>query len=365
MNSISNIPECVFTSIAKSMSQSIDVDKIPVRVMDSHIVQLGKGQDLIYSSQHNDNEWILAVFDGHGINSGINPFTKKYGNYNLCIESLNCLIQECREEKNLLEVHLKKDIFDDFDNPAVSLQRELSKICLSNRSSFTSGATMSLVKINHECLRKKIVIDVLTVGDSPVIIHRNGENVFESIIHGWNNSDEHDRLEREGRFLYGDEKFAENHSFEILDEKHITYKSGYYFNTKHVRLAMSQALGHIEFDGKRVVDEKGTLGLNPCKARLEFDDTDEINIKVFSDGVSDVIVPSVISDDAEFMRTSNAHETVQRSMNRWKQDWKYCYKKTFVKNKDRSNIDHVIHNFESNNNMDDVSCICWIQTTRL
>jgi serine/threonine protein phosphatase PrpC len=361
MNSTDNIPESVFTSIAESICQ--EPPKKMMRIMDSHVVQLGKAQDMIYSSQPNDNEWILAVFDGHSNNTGYNPFTKKFGDHNLCLEALNYFIQENSDEQNLMEIHLKKDIFDENDNPALSLQKQLGKVCLSNGLCMTSGATMSLVKIRHDIVLKKIIVDVLSVGDSPIQIHRNGVNVFESVIHDYQNKDELERLKKEDRFFPGEKELFESNTFEILDEEHITNRTGYYFNTKYIRLAMSQSLGHIQFNGLRVVDEKGVLGLEPFKARLEFDDTDEINIKLFSDGVSDIIVPKIIPTDAVFMKTSNALQTVERAVGRWKKNWKYCNKNAFLKNNDRTNIKHYIFNFKENNDADDVSCISWIQTS--
>lgn len=361
---IENIPESVFTSIAQYVSREIDSSKM-TRNYDSHVVQLGKAQDIIYASQPNDNEWILAVFDGHGINTGYNPFACNFGLHNLCLEALNYYIQENSDEQNLMEMHLKKDIFDENDNPALSLQKELGKVCVSNGLSMTSGATMSLVKIRHDTLVKKIIVDVLSVGDSPIVIHCNGNKVFESIIHDYENVAEIERLKKEGRFFPGEKELLETHTFEILDEEHITNRTSYYFNTKYIRLAMSQSLGHIQFNGLRVVDPKGMLGMEPFRARLEYDDTDEINIKLFSDGVSDVIVPAIIPSDAEFMKMSNSIETVERAVNRWRQNWKYCNKSAFLKYRDdKPNIKHHIYNFNDEKDADDVSCICWIQTAK-
>jgi serine/threonine protein phosphatase PrpC len=374
---IENIPQSVFTSIAEAVSQevqplkmcsemssemSVETSVEMSRTMDSHVVQLGKAQDLLYSSQPNENEWILAVFDGHGNNTGYNPYTKRYEDHNLCLEALNHLIQENLDEQNVMEMHLKKDIFDENDNPALSLQKQLGKVCHSNGLCMTTGATMSLVKIRHDTVLKKIIVDVLSVGDSPVLIHCNGNKVFESVIHDYENSAEIERLKKEDRFFPGEKELFESNTFEILDETHITNVKGYYFNTKYIRLAMSQSLGHIQFNGLRVVDEKGVLGLEPFKARLEFDDSDDINIKLFSDGVSDIVVPSIIPNDAEFMKTSNARETVEYAVNRWKQNWKYCSKNAFLKLADKSTIKHHVYNFSEQKDADDTSCISWIQT---
>lgn len=334
------------------------------RITDTHVVQLGKAQDMVYSSQPNENEWILAIFDGHGINGGLNPYTNEFGNHNLCLESLNYFIQESIGDENILETHLKKDIFDPKDNPALSLQKELGRVCVSNGLCMRTGATMSLVKIRHDTEQHKIIVDVLCVGDSPVVIHQNGVNVFESVIHDYSNTMELERLKREERFFSGEPQLLETQTFEILDESHITNRTAYYFNTKYIRLAMSQSLGHIQYNGLRIVDESGMLGLEPFKARLEFEDTYELNIKVFSDGVSDVVVPKNIPADAEFMKTSNARETVERAVKRWKHNWKYCDKKEYLNNTDHSNIEHTIYNFNSLKYSDDVSCVCWIQTSR-
>lgn len=363
MNSnIENIPESVFNSIAASVFQECQLPNMS-RKTDSQVAQLGKAQDLIYSSQPNDNEWILAVFDGHGNQNGFSPFTNTYGIHNLCVESLNHFIQESIEDQNIMEIHLKKDIFSENDNPALSLQKELGKVCIRNNVCMTTGATMSLVKIRHDVELKKIIVDVLAVGDSPILIHCNGMKVLESVIHDYENIPEIERLKKENRFLPEQKKLLQTHTFEILDENHISNRIAYYFNTKYIRLAMSQSLGHIEFNGLCIVDEKGVLGMEPFKARLELNDTDEINIKLFSDGVSDVLVPKVIPKDAEFIKKSNARETVEYAVNRWKQDWKYCSKNAYLNSDDVSKIEYFVYNFVENKDADDVCCISWIQAS--
>jgi len=329
--------------------------------------QLRCNQDITYTSHivdkaSNTETWKIAIMDGHGKlkYSNIHPFTQKYEKYNLCVDVLREMkVMKKGQTEPELEYHFSKDIFGEED-PALSLQRAFCKIAIDyDQNLLKVGATLSLVKIIHDKNTRKIKVEVITVGDSPVSIFCNGEHVFESVLHNDNNPDEIIRLLNEGRIVKGTSYFNPGNSFEILDNDFMSYKPGFYFNTTGVSLQMSQSLGHIEKQGKKIMEETGVLGLCPFKASLEFEETDELNIKVYSDGVGDVILPKTLDRDYNFMKTSTALQTVEYATIRWKKNWKYCSSQDYHANKS-SKID-IPYSDITLSSTDDISCVSWIQ----
>ena len=161
-------------------------------------------------------------------------------------------------------------------------------------------------------------------------------------------------------------------SFEILDELHVCGKQGKYFVANNGdQLATSQSVGHLEYYAGKIKDEQGLYGISPYKARMEFSDTDEINIKLFSDGISDMISTEKIKSDAELIRSSNATDLANLAKERWEKKWKACYKVSYLQNLEDPTIDlktseHCFNTVDRNGNVgtDDVSCISWIQTKK-
>jgi serine/threonine protein phosphatase PrpC len=266
---------------------------------------------------------------------------------------------------------LEKDIFSEED-PALALQRALGKRCIEKKQTMSSlGATMILVKVNHIISEKKIVVEVLSCGDSTVIIFCNGEKVLENVSHDGFNEEEIARLIAENRVnRFEPTKSAGN--FEILDELHVCSKKGKYILAKNGdQLATSQSVGHLEYICGKIMDERGVYGVSPYKARMEFSDTDELNIKLFSDGVSDMISTEKIKSDDELIRVSNATDLANLAKARWEGQWKTCTKEAYLKTLEDPTIplktsDHCFNTVDRYGNVgtDDVSCISWIQTRK-
>jgi serine/threonine protein phosphatase PrpC len=376
VNELAIIPNVVENSVSVTQEAVVTEETAPVvevtREVDECVYQLCSKQDRVYTKQENHDEdteiWTLALWDGHGCAQGpYDHVTKKWSKVNFMLECLDEMITDGIEIDKILE----NDIFSEED-PALSLQRALGKRCIEKKQTMKSvGATMILVKVKHIISEKKIVVDVLSSGDSTVIIFCNGEKVLENDDHSALNEEEIARLIAENRVnRFEPTKPAGN--FEVLDELHVCGKPSKYIIAKNGdQLATTQSVGHLEYLGGKIMDERGLYGLAPYKKRMEFADTDEVNIKLFSDGVSDMISTEKIKSDDDLIRVSNATELATLAKTRWEQKWQGCSKIDYLKSMKDPGIplttsEHCFNKVDKygNNGTDDVSCISWIQTKK-
>lgn len=322
--------------------------------------QLGSKQDITFHYEGKDangnTQWITAILDGHASALGKNPYTSKYEKYNFCVEALKIF----KEDGRLLAI-LSAPITPE-SNPAILLQQALGEEAKKYKTNMLqTGATLALAQISH--IGDKIKISTLSVGDSTVLIHRNGEQVYETSPHDYTNQAEIERLLQEKRFKDPSNQLVDGPNFEFADETFIVHRIGKYIDTKKVSLAMTQSIGHLEYSAltATIVEPLGVLGLCPEMRDFEFDDTDDINVKVFSDGVSDMINTTSIPADAHLLATSDAQSTVDHATSRWKQEWKYCNRSDYENGKEeKEKIPFRKFSFGSNG-MDDTSCVCWMQ----
>lgn len=343
-----------------------------VRVLDQCVYQLSNKQDRVYTRcetpDENTERWTMALWDAHGSTRG--PYDLVTGRFKKDNFMLDCL-DEMTSNGNIDKI-LEKDIFSEED-PALALQYELGRKCIEqNKTMDKVGATMIVVKVNHIISEKKIEVEVLSCGDSTVIIFCNGEKVLENDIHNSSNEKEIARLIAEKR-VHPQIPTLASSTFEILSENHICSKPAKYILTNSgSQCAPSQSVGHLQCMYKIIKDKKGLYGIDPFKARLEFSDTDEINIKLFSDGVSDMISTERIISDAELVKASNATDLANLAKARWEQQWQICSsKEMYLKSLDDPTICSITGNQcfntvdrDGNSCTDDISCISWIQTRR-
>jgi len=375
VNEMANLSHVVENLEAVTQEATVE-EEAPVaeirREVDECVHQLCSKQDRVYTKRENPNEdtetWTLSLWDGHGFTRGsYDPVRQKFKKDNFMLDCLDDMIANGREIDEILE----KDIFSEED-PALALQRALGKRCIEKKQTMSSlGATMILVKVKHIISEKKIVVEVLSCGDSTVIIFCNGEKVLENVSHDGFNEEEIARLIAENRVnRFEPTKSAGN--FEILDELHVCSKQGKYILAKNGdQLATSQSVGHLEYICGKIMDERGVYGVSPYKARMEFSDTVELNIKLFSDGVSDMISTEKIKSDDELIRVSNATDLANLAKARWEGQWKTCTKEAYLKTLEDPTIplktsDHCFNTVDRYGNVgtDDVSCISWIQTKK-
>jgi serine/threonine protein phosphatase PrpC len=262
------------------------------------------------------------------------------------------------ETKQMDEI-LGREIFGEEDS-ALAMQRALSKFCLEKKTSMLHvGATMVHVKVRREFATKKILVDVLSVGDSVALIHQNGKKVLQSVEHTPFNVDEIARLIEEKRIVSGIAAMSNGAGFEMLDDNTLCAKVGKYITVGGVQLAMTQSIGHVHYSpyGSGITDDVGVFGLSPYKAHMEFTESDKLNIKLFSDGVSDMIVPDTLIDDRYFMIRSNATNTANFAKHRWQKEWRGTSKEKWN--------DHITKSIPLDFKMtkigaDDISCVSLI-----
>jgi serine/threonine protein phosphatase PrpC len=224
------------------------------------------------------------------------------------------------ETKQMDEI-LSREIFGEEDS-ALAMQRALNQICNEKKKSMLHvGASMVHVKVRREFATKKILVDVLSVGDSVALIHQNGKKVLQSVEHTPFNTDEIARLIEEKRIISGPAALTDGAGFEMLDANTLCPRKGKYINVGGVQLAMTQSVGHLQYS-PFCTDDVGVFGLSPYKAHMEFTESDKLNIKLFSDGVSDMIVPETLIDDRFFMIRSNATDTADFAKQRWQKEWR-------------------------------------------
>jgi len=273
--------------------------------MDTHVEQIGAGQDIALSMTIDDTD-IIAILDGHG------P---------------DIVTDIIREEKNI-ENHFKQQ------DPAVSLQQLIeSKIAekkqqqakifwkyncgisykqylknqINDKNIRRSGSTLSFAKIKRNMEINRTQIHLEWLGDSPIMVFINGELVFNAIMHHSTNQSECDRLRALGVLKSIKEGY---YGLEIVDENTIEKKIGkYVYFTNNEGLACTRSLGHNRI-----------TGIETQKVVIDCSIEDEIKVIISSDGVGDMLN---LNYDMERLKTFNAYEIVKFAEQRWKQPWIY------------------------------------------
>jgi len=214
-------------------------------------------------------------------------------------------------------------------------------------------------------------VETWAIGDSTVIIYKNGVKVYENTPHNLSNPVEVQRLNSlptgSWEFTNAPQPFPK-----IRNPTTLQAKTGGYFyfppydpgvpgfslfsryNSKTV-LAMSQAIGH-----------NNTLG-NDVEAHVEyFEESDKVRCILGSDGIFDMIllpepvlalVPPPTEEELDAVEcdkmdllTMSAEQLCDKIEARWKQDWEYRY--------NMSSFDlRMISNFIGG--LDDISAVVW------
>jgi len=332
-----------------------------LRSVDSAVHLLGSKQDLIHTSHRSSiggDTWVIAAFDGHGNDlENVNPLTGKREPHNLTLQ----LLQELKASGELDEI-LLQDIYGKED-PALIIQHKIADLCLKYDREVYGGSTMSMAQIHHDYASKKITVQLLMVGDSPIVVYRNGEKVLEPTIHDYTNTAEINRLSSIHRHV----EITPSAAFEILDEDSICAAPAKYVKINGRQLSVTQALGHMDYKNpytsykREVRCREGIYAISPDKFTLEFDETDEINIKIFSDGVGDII-NAKIEHDAALLQRGTATELAGFAKERWEKPWDAVNRQEYNAAVDKRTISR--HRQLFGNTADDVCCVSWIQKER-
>lgn len=188
------------------------------------------------------------------------------------------------------------------------------------RTRTSSGSTFSMFKIQNN------KIETCTIGDSVLVIFRNGKMEYMSEPHKLEtNSSERIRLAKPDSNYVG----KTNDSFPHIRSATDIYmkESPYYIFSSGTKLAVTQAIGH-----------NGITQYDPEFHTLCFEPEDEIKLVVGSDGLWDMIVQEAVpppewpplteteiqdlENDKQDLLNMNAEELVEKSHQRWaKKEW--------------------------------------------
>ena len=332
-----------------------------LRTVDSAVFLLGNKQDLIHTTYRSSIEgetWVIAAFDGHGNDvDNVNPLTGKREPHNLTLQ----LLQELKESGELDEI-LLQNIYGKED-PALIIQHKVADLCTKYEREICGGSTMSIAQIHHDYASKKISVNLLMVGDSPIVVYCNGEKVLEPMIHDYTNVAEINRL----MTIHPTVEITPSSTFEILDENTLCAAPAKYVKINGRRLSVTQALGHMDYKNpytaykREVKCREGIYAVAPDKFTLDFDDTDEINLKIFSDGVGDMI-NSKFEQDTALLQRGTATELATFAKERWEKPWDTVNRHQYNAAVDKTAISRERQLF--GNTADDVCCVSWIQKER-
>jgi serine/threonine protein phosphatase PrpC len=171
-------------------------------------------------------------------------------------------------------------------------------------------------------------IEVISVGDSSIIIHKNGVLSYMNEKHTHTNPKEIERLKHLSS--YRGIKKSKDYIPQIRNSTEMQAKRGHYnyFGYDHMQLAMTQSLGH-----------KNITGYEPERHIEYYEEMDTIHILMGSDGLFDMLllkkyintIPEHTPTDLEDIEKDNqdilemtATEIVEKAERRWKkEDWSY------------------------------------------
>jgi len=203
-------------------------------------------------------------------------------------------------------------------------------------------------------------IEVISVGDSVILIHKNGELSFTNEKHTHNNPREKERLKTVPSY-HGMKKPTDYIPLIRNSNEMQAIKSQYnYFGTDYNprlhHLAMTQCLGHGNI-----------TGYEPERHVEYFEENDLMHIVMGSDGLFDMLLleknvkttPELTPTDLEDIQkdhidilTMNATELVEKVEQRWKKcDWSYHW---HIKDYSK-----VMAPLSFNGEYDDISAITW------
>ena len=203
----------------------------------------------------------------------------------------------------------------------------LHEILLNNTSSYylegNGGSTLLMMRAfsNH--------IETISVGDSEIIIHNNGIQVYKSTPHNLKSESEQNRIKQ----------FPDTYC--VTTNAHITpqirssttlqarQSQYYHFDNYNLSIAMTQSIGHhniMKYEPERHIEY--------------FESHDTIQCILGSDGLFEMMIieesilplPELsqteiedIHKDTIDMLTMTAEELVLKAEQRWKQEWIYMW----------------------------------------
>jgi len=289
------------------------IERRSKNILDGCVAGISKNQDRIYYGKTDDMEWSVLL-DGHGTNC----FIELFSNYNW---------EETFKAEEPWEV----------------LEKYLIKIKHTYGYS-SSGSTLLLMRAFSNR------IETWSIGDSHILIHKNGEQVYVNTSHNLKNPLEQERLKDTPIRV----QKMKHPVFQIRSSTTLQAReTEYVFFDSNTQLAMTQSIGH-----------NNITGYSPERNIVYFEPEDEIQCILGSDGFFDMILLSsfvpnnpplteeevlMIQKDTEDLIKMDAKNLVEKAVQRWKQEWTYMW-----------NVDDFSDSYVSKlPDYDDVGVILW------
>jgi len=208
-------------------------------------------------------------------------------------------------------------------------------------------------------------IEMFSVGDSSARVFVNKKLVYKNELHKIDSEKEVKRL-FDQKIKY---TFHSGISPRILDESHLIMERSntvtFYRGISNFGLSLTQSIGHHNM-----------TGFDPERKTIEFNDEDEVQIVIGSDGVFDVVCNEI--DNPFLANVEEAEELVDFAEARWKQQWLNSItqeaRNNYMKNlRDRKKMESLVefkgadgkvyYEYESTvfPEYDDISCVVWTQ----
>lgn len=254
-----------------------------------------------------------------------------------------------------------KEAFDALDHEKIALSEDpvayIQQMIPFHLYPENVGATFLMFKAF------KNRIEIYSIGDSSARVFVNKELVYSNELHKIGSEKEVKRLT--------DIKYTIHNGISprIIDENHLIMETSntvtFYSETSNFGLSLTQSIGHHSI-----------TGFEPERKTIEFEDEDEIQIIIGSDGVFDVVCNEI---DGPFLaNVETAEELVDFAEARWKQQWWNSItqdaRNIYMKNpKNRAMMETLVefqgadgkiyYEYDSTAfpEYDDISCVVWSQ----
>jgi serine/threonine protein phosphatase PrpC len=263
---------------------------------------ISKNQDIIFYGSNDsiagsEFEWGVLL-DGHGTDQFINKMR---------IQNWENIMSE--------------------EDPWVALEIILNKIVGTYGDN--SGSTLLMMRVYKDR------IETIAIGDSEIMIHKNGEMIYKNTPHNTQNESEMKRLSElpigKYQFLRQKIPIPQIRTSEIIQAR----IGGYFYfenESSHIttQIAMSQAIGH-----------NNVTGYAPERHIEYYSPEDSIQCIMGSDGlfemllipenilkvpaISDEELAEIVHKDTMDILVMNAKELCEKAEKRWKQKWIYLW----------------------------------------
>ena len=258
--------------------------------VDSCVKGLSKNQDIVRTGKKGEDYFWIVCCDGHGNNTFVD-------------------ILKTLDWRTIMEQ----------PNSYYVMQLELSRYSYN----ILSGSTLCMVKIYKD------KIESVSVGDSRVLVYKNGDLEYTNTPHNYSKECEQKRLAFSAttNCTVRYEMFPAISTETTMKQKqlsYVTYTDKFNPNKK-VTMAMTQSIGHLNI-----------TGFAPEFKTIPYSDMDQIRVIVGTDGFFDMclVTESTGSSaeevegrekDKQDLLRLNAEELAVKAERRWKQLWTYYY----------------------------------------